>query len=132
MSRENVEVVRRAFEALAAEDWVTLAEFFAEDCEIHDFDIPDADVYRGPEGVLDWLAHWDTAWENWSVHDLDLRAAGDHRVLALFRLVAKGRGSGLELNRQDGVVYTVDRGKLSRLEYYPTKAAALEAVGLRD
>jgi ketosteroid isomerase-like protein len=88
MSRENVEVVRRAFEALAAEDWVTLAELFAEDCEIHDFDIPDADVYRGPEGALDWLAHWDTAWESWSVHDLDLRAAGDHRVLALFRMVA--------------------------------------------
>jgi len=133
MSQENVEVVRRAFEALGREDWVALAEFIADDCEVHDFDIPDADVvYRGPDGLLDWLAHWDTAWETWSPRDLNFRQVGDDRVLALFRMVAKGRGSGIEINREDAIAYTLHGGKITRVEYYNDQQQALEAAGLSE
>ncbi len=132
MPRENVEVVRHAFEALVREDWVGLSEVISDECEVHDFDILDADVYRGPDGLLDWLAHWDRAWETWSPRHLTFQEIGDDRVLALFRMVATGRGSGIELNRQDAVAFTVRGGKLSRLEYYNDQQQALEAVGLRE
>jgi ketosteroid isomerase-like protein len=132
MSRENVEVVRRVFEALAREDWVALAEFISDDCEVHDFDIPDTHVYRGPDGLLDWVANWDRAWETWSPRELNFRQVGDDRVLALFRMVAKGRGSGIEINRKDAITFTLHGGKITRVEYYNDQQQALEAAGLSE
>jgi ketosteroid isomerase-like protein len=132
MSRENVEIVRAGYDALAREDWVALAEFISDDCEVHDFDIPDAHVYRGPDGFLDWLANWDKAWETWSPSELNFRQVGDDRVLALFRTIARGRGSGIEMSREDAIVYTLHVGKVTRIEYYNDQHQALEAVGLRE
>jgi ketosteroid isomerase-like protein len=57
--------------------------------------------------------------------------AGD-RVVAILRVHAKGRGSGVDIERLDGAVWTLREGKLIRLDYYGSKAAALEAVGLRE
>lgn len=132
MSQENVEVVRRAYDALGREDWVALRELIANECEVHDFDIPDAaNVYRGPDGVLNWLEHWSQAWETWSIRDLTLRQVGDDGVLALFRMVTKGRDSGIEMNRDDAVVYKVHDGKLWQVDYYNDQEQALGAAGLR-
>ena len=50
MSQENVELVRRGFTAAMEEDWPTALETLDPDVEIHDFDIPDAGVYRGHDG----------------------------------------------------------------------------------
>ena len=134
MSRENVELVHHAYDMLGREDWVALAALIADDCEVRDHDIPDAagDVYRGPDGVLDWLAEWDRAWEAWQVTNLDVREAPDGRVVALFRMVTRGRDSRIEMTRLDGVVYSVRDGKLIQMDYYNDQRQALEAVGLRE
>ena len=58
MSRENVEVVRRALEALAREEMEDAVADLAPDVEMHDYDIPDASVYRGPDGFYKWLGVW--------------------------------------------------------------------------
>ncbi|MCA1705025.1 MAG: hypothetical protein LC808_17890, partial [Actinobacteria bacterium] len=70
---------------------------------MHDFDIPDAagEVYRGPDGMLDWLAEFDRAWASWRVMDEVFRSAPHDRVVALFRMVTRGRGSGIEMSRND-------------------------------
>ena len=47
-------------------------------------------------------------------------------------MTATGRGSGLELNRQDALVYTIRDAKVVRLDYYNSKAQALEAAGLSE
>ena len=132
MSRENVELVRLALEAVAHEDWSGLTAFLSPKFELHDFDVPDGEVYYGPDGLLDWAANWGTAWESWSVDDLDFRPVGDDRVLVLFRFAAKGKGSGIELNRADATVCTLREGKISRVEYYNDQQQALEAVGLSE
>ena len=100
----------------------------------HDFDIPDAagEIYRGPDGLLDWLAEFDRAWESWRVTGEEFRSAPDGRVIALFRLVARGRGSGIEMSRDDGIVYALSDGKISRIEYYNDQGAALQAIGLSE
>ena len=132
MSDANIEVVKGAFDALRREDWVALASTIADDCEVHDFDIPDAagEVYRGPDGMLDWLAEFDRAWTSWRVTGEELRSAPDGRVIALFRMVTRGRGSGIEMSRDDAIVYILSDGKISRIEYYNDQEAALQAVGL--
>jgi ketosteroid isomerase-like protein len=131
MSRENVEVVRRALDALFREDMEAAVADLAPDAEIYDYDIPDASVYRGPDGFFKWLGVWSESWESWSFDDLEIRAGGEDRVIALFRMTVKGRGSGVEIARRDAVAYTLGDGKILRMEYYNDQQAALEAVGLR-
>jgi hypothetical protein len=71
-------------------------------------------------------------WESWHIEDLQVRAGGDDRAIALFTMVAKGRGSGVELTRPDALVASFRGGKAVKLGYYNNQAQALEAVGLRE
>jgi len=132
MSRENVEVVARAFEALGRDDWAAITEMLDPKVEVHDFDIPDAGVYHGRDGFLSWLARWSEGWETWRVDNVEIRPVGDDQVIALFRMITKGAGSGLEMERLDAIVYVLKDNKMTRLEYFNDQAQALEAVGLRE
>jgi ketosteroid isomerase-like protein len=132
MSQENVELVRRRFGAPLHDDWETALEDLAPDVEVRDFDIPDAGVYRGHDGFMEWLLGWDAGWESWRVEDVEFRAAGDDHVIALFRVIAKGGHSGMELERRDAIVYRIERGKIVRIEYFNDQKLALEAVGLSE
>ena len=131
MSQENVEVVRRSYEAYALGDIEGALAAIDPDVEVHDHDIPDAGVYRGHEGVFRWQADWDSSWESWRWAPEEFIDAGD-RVVAVLRVYAKGRGSGVEIERLDGAVWTVRNGKGIRLDYYGSKAEALEAAGLSE
>jgi ketosteroid isomerase-like protein len=132
MSEENVEVVRRAFMATLEEDWETALAAHDPEVEIHDFDIPDAGIYRGRDGFIAWLKGWGDGWESWRLEDIEFRDAGGEQVIALFRMIATGGRSGLELERDDAITYMVRDGKIVRQEYFNDQRAALEAVGLRD
>ena len=44
----------------------------------------------------------------------------------------KGLGSGVELDRQDAVVYRCRNDKLIRTDYYNSREQALEAAGLKE
>ena len=130
MSQENVESARRAFERFLATgepEWDSMAV----DVEIYDHDIPDAGVYRGHEGFLSWLADWSEPWSEFSMKP-ERWIDADDRVVVVLRMTAKGKGSGVEVNRRDAIVYTVRDGKTVRLDYYNNESEALEAVGLSE
>ena len=134
MSEENVEVVSRLWELLAQEDWVATEDLLSPQTEVYDFDIPDAGVYRGRSAVRDWLDQWDEAWASWDVEEVDIRPAAENRVVAFFTLLAKGRGSGVELKRRDVMLHDLRDGKVVRIEYYNErqKGPALKAAGLSE
>jgi ketosteroid isomerase-like protein len=130
MSRENVEIVRGAFEHFAATGepaW----HVTHEQVEVHDHDILDAGEYRGHDGVARWLRDWENAWGEFTVTAEELLDAGE-RVVLVLRMTATGRGSGATLERQDAMVWQLRDGKLVRLDYFNSKQQALEAVGLTE
>jgi ketosteroid isomerase-like protein len=128
MANENVELVRSSWEASLAEDWPAVLATLDPGAEIRDFDIPDADVGRGHEGFFAFLRRWNEAWGSWRVQDLDIRPEGDDRVIALFRMIASGEHSGLELERRDAIVYRIEGGLIVYLAYYNDQDQAFEAV----
>ena len=132
MSQANVEIVRRGFTATIEEDWDTALGTLDPDAEIHDFDVPDAGVEHGHDGYFAWLEGWSASWETWRVEDVEIRAAGGDQVVALFRMIAKGRSSGIEVDRLDAITYRIRDGKIVRMEYYNDQEQALEAVGLSE
>jgi ketosteroid isomerase-like protein len=126
MSEENVKVVRGVLEGFAAGEvrW----EALDEQIEIHDHDIPDAGEYRGHDGVLRWIEDWSSGLPSVGWDLQEVLDAGDV-VGAVILLRAKGRGSSVEVERQDAIAYRVRRGKIIRFDYYNSRQQALEAVG---
>ena len=129
MSQENVETTRRFTEALARKDYATAATELGSKLEIDDTDIPES---TGADSFYAWLARWDAAWETWRLEDLEIRPVGKDRTISLFKMIVRGKGSGIELARRDAVVAEFRGGKIVRIGYYNDQSQALEAVGLAE
>ena len=83
------------------------------------------------EGLLRWQADWDREWESWRWEPKEYIDAGE-RVVAVLHVHARGRQSGVDVERVDGAVCTMREGKCVRLDYYGSKEQAFEAVGLSE
>jgi ketosteroid isomerase-like protein len=133
MARENVEVVRSALAAIAVGDRERALAFF--DPQI----VVDATrfvfnpaTYVGFEGLRQMAAATDETWEEIHTEAVEFIDAGD-RVVVIGRLVGKGKGSGVEVARPTGQVWTLRDGRVVRWEIgYTDLSQALEAVGLRE
>jgi len=56
----------------------------------------------------------------------------DDRIVVFVRTPARGKGSGVEVEFRPAHVWTMRLGKAVRLEVFPDRAKALEAVGLSE
>jgi ketosteroid isomerase-like protein len=143
MSQENVERLRAAVEALAADtderDWeATLAGPWVDlwdadiewDASTHP--LPDlAGVYRGREPTLRWWREWLAAWDAVQV-DYELIEAGD-RVVGLFHQQMRGHHTGIDVaTGRYAMVFTFREGLIVHAKFYVRRAEALEAVGLSE
>jgi ketosteroid isomerase-like protein len=130
MSQENVELAQRVlghFVATGEVPW-HLAD---PEIEVHDHDTPDQGDYRGHSGFARWLEDWGTAWSDWSIEPDEFIDAGN-AVVIFIRMKAEGRGSGIEVDRQDALVYEIRDGLVTCVDYYNDRKQALEAVGLAE
>jgi ketosteroid isomerase-like protein len=129
MSQENVDLVRRALEGFVAGEilWDTLDE----QVEVHDHDILDAGEYRGHSGFARWLEDWQAGFPVVSLKLEEFIDAGDG-VVAIFLLKARPRGSSVDVERRDGIVYRCRAGRIVRFDYYNSRAQALQAAGLEE
>jgi len=138
MSEENVELVRRVFtlwnQASAGEEQALdiAAELFDPDVEWHDQrELPGATVHHGIEEVGQHLAASQEALDYDRADLLELLDA-DSRVLAGYRIRARGRSSGAPVERDSFQVYTFRGGRIASVEIFGTRSEALEAAGLSE
>ena len=129
MSQENVEIVRRSFEAFDAGAYEAALEAFAPDIEYDLSHFPDGGVYRGHDGVREAFRIWLGTWEDYRQERDELVDAGDE-VIVPVREYGRGKGSGLALERPTFGVWKLRDGKVVRIRFFSTMAEALEAVGL--
>ena len=126
MSEENVEIVRRVYDAWSRGDFST-GEYF--DPEI-DFELVDWPHPARSRGVDEMWRTWQTTLSAWD----DFRAEADefidfgHNVLVLNSIRARGKGSGAEVSAQTATVWTLDAGKVVRLALHWDTAQAREAA----
>jgi ketosteroid isomerase-like protein len=128
VSQANVALMKRFYERYLATGELP-SDMLDERIEVHDHDTPDQGAYRGHAGVERWLGDWGDAWAEWSFEPEEFIDAGD-AVIVVIRMHAKGMDSGIELDRQDALVYRFRDDKIVRADYYNSKEQALEAAGV--
>jgi ketosteroid isomerase-like protein len=131
MSEENVEIVRRAFDAFSRGDktaWFELCDPQIEAIPIGDW--PEAEI-RGSEAVWDFLVAADEPWEP-GAYDLTEIVDNDNYVAARMRRDLRGKSSGVEVKYDYWIVFSFHHGRGTRVEWFADRAEALEAAGLSE
>jgi ketosteroid isomerase-like protein len=129
MARSNAELTADAFAAVIDDDEKTLRGMMDPEIEIYaEPGMINAGRYVGWGGWIQWRSQWDEAWEEVSYEPLEFIEVGDSVVVAPTRVVARGAGSGLEIDRVFGYLYEIRDGKGVRLHTYGSKDRALEAA----
>ena len=131
-SRENLDVVRRAFDAIGKRQIGALLSLC--DARIEFLPLTGTRVesggYAGHAGVRDYFEEIAEVWEEMRPYAHALRSVGEH-VVVIGGCAVRGRGSGAELDDPMAWVITVRNGKISRHRGYRTGEEALESVGLQ-
>jgi ketosteroid isomerase-like protein len=126
MGQVNVEIVRRAHEALNGGDIDALVAL----CDV-DFRLDMSDrvfnpaVYEGHDGIRRFYSEVRDVWASYVWEPEELTEVGDN-VLALLRSGGRGRGSGVEVDRRTAMVWTVRAGRATALRFFRDRNAALE------
>lgn len=133
MSQENVEVVRRAWEAYMGRDNEAALALYHPKIEADwtASGVPGFGVYRGMEGIQEMFRDWHTAFGEFSNEVEEWIDAGDH-VIAMVRQHGRGRLSGVPVEMLEAHVWTIRDGKLWRLRVYPSRSQALEGIGASE
>jgi ketosteroid isomerase-like protein len=123
----NVDVVKKFVDAFNRRDMDAIVDNLHAEVELHEWpDAPGTQSYRGPEGVQQALDNWFDVWEWMQVTIEDVVEEGD-RVLISFHHRAKGKGSEVEVETDSHNVYTLDGGKVTRMELFIDREQALAA-----
>ena len=132
MSEKDVELVRASFEEFAATRNVPPDRFtddFVWDMSTYE-GWPERQQYPGVAGLVEFIADWESVWDEWRNDPEQYLDAGEGRVVIVLTQHGTSRSSGLELDMRFAHVWTLRGGCVERIEAYSSPEAAMEAVGL--
>ena len=133
MSQENIEVIRKLVD-------VYNERSFAENVDLIDPEIvwdlsranlPDGVIYTGPLEFTGFVEAWEQGFESEHFELEEMLDAGD-RVVAMIHHSGRGKLSQIEVDQRFAMVWTVRGGRAIRMDLYPTREEAFEAVGLSN
>jgi uncharacterized protein len=135
MSEENVDAMRRVYEAMARGDFWAAREVFDPEIEWswspNMSGLTGVDTYHGIEGVeaatRDSFEAWDWAWQ-----EAEEFIEVDDDVVVLVHQHGRLKGSTKEIEAKAGHVWTFRGGKVIRFKAFDTPAEALKAAGLLE
>jgi ketosteroid isomerase-like protein len=135
MSQENLETFKRGIEAYNRGDIEAVLEEHDPEVEWH----PvlqvllggNATVYRGHEGVREFLRDTDDAFVELQIEVFDTRDLGD-RLIATAQLRGRGKASGADTATPLSYLVDFRNGKVFRIWTFLDPAEALEAAGLPE
>jgi ketosteroid isomerase-like protein len=139
MSKENVSVVRRSFEAFSrgGVEAVISGGFWSAEIvfDPSETGIPGLGVYRGSDEVRffvkdDWFRAF--PFEEWEIEFEELIDAGGDQVFAVSRQRGRGATSGAGAELELANIFTLRDGEIVRVDLYRDREKALEAAGLSE
>ena len=132
MSEENIDLVRRVYEAVARRDTAAVLAMYDPEIEWRaGWDLTGRSVYHGLDDLRTFYHEWYDAWENYEESYEELIDAGEH-VVVVATGRGRGRASGAAVQWTQYGTWTIRAGKIVRVVWFPTREQALEAAGLSE
>ena len=131
MSQENVEIVRRGYEAYARGDVAAMLAD-VDPGMITYREEPDGATFTGRDGLLAAIAEWVEDFDEFKIAAEELIDANDRQVIVHVHQSATGSQSGAPIEGDFWFVHTLDDSKVTRLDMFASKARALDAAGLSE
>jgi ketosteroid isomerase-like protein len=127
--QRNVELTRQGFEAYDRGDFETLRRLLHPDVEVHaDDELINAGDFSGQEAFFRWSAQWSEAWGEFRNELRSIETIGDRYIVADVHQVARGAGSGVNVEMEVSWAMEADAGTVRRLHLYVARERALEAI----
>ena len=122
MSEENVDIIRRAYEAYAQGDLVAMVEDV--DPKVITYTSVDGATYHGPDGLIQAVAVWVEGFDNWTMTPEEFIDANDHQVIVPCSSI-RGRGA----KRRSDCGGLLVRSHAERRKDHPNRHAGQRARG---
>ena len=140
MSEENVEIVRRGYEALQSKNlFAGLDWFFAEFADPEFFlcppeELPDigGQIFRGRDEVEGFFRNFSEVAGEFRFELEGLEAGEDNRVVAMVHTIGHGRGSGAPFDFREAHVWTMRDARAVGMEVYFDREEGRKAAGLSE
>ena len=132
MAETNADIVREFTVLFERGDRDAWRRYFHEDIiwDASQSNLLLAGVTRGHKGVEQFFIDWLGTWEEYEVTHSEIIDAGDS-VVVVFHQRGRGKGSGIEMERDFFGVYDLRDGQVIRYTHFESRDEALEAVGLK-
>jgi ketosteroid isomerase-like protein len=133
MSHQNVEVVRRSFDAWNEWDVEALRRLYAEDVVIQTGITEFGRTFEGDDPIGRWVAEMRETWAevHWDIERI-FEGDEDDVVVSFYRAIGVGRESGVEVVRDLTGVCRIRDGLIVSERVYLDRGQALEAAGLSE
>jgi ketosteroid isomerase-like protein len=133
MTQENVEVVRKPYEAFNAAGADAALASFAPDAVMYAFaEWPGPDEYRGHDGLRRLMEEWTENFDAFAFEVREVREAGD-KVLVLCEIVGRIKGTRVPIRQPVATLYSDFRdGRIGEGRNFLRWREGLEAAGLRE
>jgi ketosteroid isomerase-like protein len=127
MSRENVEIVRRALVARRSEFEELIDPSVRLDLSVRVFN---PEVYSGYEGIMRWREEVGEVWQSYRTEPVEFFDRNDV-VVVFTRERARGKGSGIELEqRPTALLFRLKGGRVSEIRLYLDRDLALRDAAM--
>ena len=135
MSQDNVELVLRTHAAFSRADLEGFLAGYHPEAEyraaVTQAVEGDAGDFKGHAGLRRWWRDLHDLYENLKTEIVEVLDLGE-RVVVVFIVSGRGRGSGIEDGQELAQVVSVTQGKIVVIRDYLSRAEALAAVGLQE
>ena len=133
MSQENVEVVRQAYDAYNSEGITGILRYLDPEVEWRNpAESPNAGVFIGHQGVLEWQRLADEAFERMHFEPERIDELPDGRTLAVVRFRFRARASDIDADVAFAHLITWSGSIISAVRMFTSETAALDAVRLEE
>ena len=126
ITQEQIELMQREFETYNRGDYDRLRQFIADDVIVER--VGELPTIRGWDAFRQMLEPDAFEWQR--IYPRDWEINGD-KVLLHVNLHAKGAGSGIEMDIDAWMVWTVADGIVTRIASFTDEASARAAAGLQ-
>ena len=129
MSGSTIELVQQMLGAYVSGDHEALRSIIDPEGEIYGGPgLINSGSYVGYEGFRQWIGQWEDAWDEVTYDLGEPIEVGSSTVVVPAHIVARGAGSGLEIDSVFGWLFQFRDGRAVRYHAYVSLEEALEAA----